>query len=197
MPFVFLTALTPSRCALIRMKQVADSHPSGAGRFSRLVTEAAERLVRRAIYLTLGAEPHRNFSDYLWVRSQGSRRCPLVTGPYATPCSAIRPYPNSPVSAGLLLIHSAQRARAVRDRMNQTVKSRGISAEISRNEKPRRSGVSSWSEWSDSNTRPPRPERGALPDCATLRDQRRFYRTAYLVAQAPNSKKPGEFLTVT
>ena len=56
---------------------------------------------------------------------------------------------------------------------------------------------SSWSEWSDSNTRPPRPERGALPDCATLRDQRRFYRTAYLVAQAPNSKKPGEFLTVT
>ena len=32
----------------------------------------------------------------------------------------------------------------------------------------------SWSEWSDSNTRPPRPERGALPDCATLRDQRGF-----------------------
>jgi integrase len=26
-----------------------------------------------------------------------------------------------------------------------------------------------WSEWSDSNTRPPRPERGALPGCATLR----------------------------
>lgn len=79
--------------------------------------------------------------------------------------------------------------------MNQMVKSWGILAEISTNEKPRRSGVSSWSEWSDSNTRPPRPERGALPDCATLRDQRRFYRTAYLVAQAPNSKKPAEFLT--
>jgi hypothetical protein len=31
-----------------------------------------------------------------------------------------------------------------------------------------------WSEWSDSNTRPPRPERGALPDCATLRDQWRL-----------------------
>src|SRR5207302_6980699 len=26
-----------------------------------------------------------------------------------------------------------------------------------------------WSEWQDSNLRPPRPERGALPDCATLR----------------------------
>ena len=33
------------------------------------------------------------------------------------------------------------------------------------------SGEFNWSEWSDSNTRPPRPERGALPDCATLRDQ--------------------------
>jgi hypothetical protein len=30
-----------------------------------------------------------------------------------------------------------------------TVKSWGILAEISRNEKPRQSGVSSWSEWSD------------------------------------------------
>lgn len=30
----------------------------------------------------------------------------------------------------------------------------------------------SWSEWQDLNLRPPRPERGALPDCATLRDQR-------------------------
>ncbi len=29
-----------------------------------------------------------------------------------------------------------------------------------------------WSEWSDSNTRPPRPERGALPGCATLRSSR-------------------------
>src|SRR3974377_552832 len=27
----------------------------------------------------------------------------------------------------------------------------------------------SWSEWQDLNLRPPRPERGALPDCATLR----------------------------
>src|SRR5262249_31545552 len=26
-----------------------------------------------------------------------------------------------------------------------------------------------WSEWQDLNLRPPRPERGALPDCATLR----------------------------
>jgi hypothetical protein len=26
----------------------------------------------------------------------------------------------------------------------------------------------SWSEWQDLNLRPPRPERGALPDGATL-----------------------------
>src|SRR4029077_6689811 len=26
-----------------------------------------------------------------------------------------------------------------------------------------------WSEWQDLNLRPPRPERGALPGCATLR----------------------------
>ena len=44
--------------------------------------------------------------------------------------------------------------------------------------------ILSWSEWSDSNTRPPRPERGALPDCATLRDQRRFYRPASGIRQA-------------
>ena len=30
--------------------------------------------------------------------------------------------------------------------------------------------VESWSEWQDLNLRPPRPERGALPDCATLRN---------------------------
>src|SRR5262249_13035131 len=28
-----------------------------------------------------------------------------------------------------------------------------------------------WSEWQDFNLRPPRPERGALPDCATLRQK--------------------------
>ena len=31
------------------------------------------------------------------------------------------------------------------------------------------SSVKCWSEWQDLNLRPPRPERGALPDCATLR----------------------------
>src|SRR5262245_66529061 len=30
-------------------------------------------------------------------------------------------------------------------------------------------GAKCWSEWQDLNLRPPRPERGALPDCATLR----------------------------
>ena len=53
--------------------------------------------------------------------------------------------------------------------------------------------VIGWSEWSDSNTRPPRPERGALPDCATLRDQRRLYRPAILVAQASMSKNMSVF----
>src|SRR5258707_4557641 len=31
--------------------------------------------------------------------------------------------------------------------------------------------LKTWSEWQDLNLRPPRPERGALPDCATLRCQ--------------------------
>jgi hypothetical protein len=31
-----------------------------------------------------------------------------------------------------------------------------------------------WSEWQDLNLRPPRPERGALPDCATLRQCRGY-----------------------
>ena len=30
---------------------------------------------------------------------------------------------------------------------------------------------SDWSEWQDLNLRPRRPERRALPGCATLRDQ--------------------------
>lgn len=32
-----------------------------------------------------------------------------------------------------------------------------------------RNRANDWSEWQDLNLRPPRPERGALPDCATLR----------------------------
>ena len=41
--------------------------------------------------------------------------------------------------------------------------------------------MSVLSEWQDLNLRPPRPERGALPDCATLRFS---YRTIayYLIA---------------
>src|SRR5262249_5133912 len=30
-------------------------------------------------------------------------------------------------------------------------------------------GAKCWSEWQDLTLLPPRPERGALPDCATLR----------------------------
>src|SRR6478672_9807061 len=32
-----------------------------------------------------------------------------------------------------------------------------------------------WSEWQDLNLRPPRPERGALPDCADSDKRRRLY----------------------
>jgi hypothetical protein len=41
-----------------------------------------------------------------------------------------------------------------------------------------------WSEWQDLNLRPPRPERGALPDCATLRSQSGPYSEAALPPQA-------------
>jgi hypothetical protein len=45
---------------------------------------------------------------------------------------------------------------------------------------------SSWSEWGDSNSRPPAPEAGALPGCATLRlAEGDVYRQAPLVPQ-PN-----------
>jgi hypothetical protein len=35
-----------------------------------------------------------------------------------------------------------------------------------------------WSEWQDLNLRPPRPERGALPGCATLRNANRYITAA-------------------
>jgi hypothetical protein len=43
-----------------------------------------------------------------------------------------------------------------------------------------------WSEWQDLNLRPPRPERGALPDCATLR-----YSWRGLIALALQGRKRG------
>lgn len=55
--------------------------------------------------------------------------------------------------------------------------------------KARICGLFDWSEWSDSNTRPPRPERGALPDCATLRDQWRSYRTGFRDVQGEIRQK--------
>src|ERR1051326_5469405 len=42
----------------------------------------------------------------------------------------------------------------------------GSAREICRIERP---AAERWSEWQDLNLRPPRPERGALPGCATLR----------------------------
>src|ERR1700712_1244789 len=42
----------------------------------------------------------------------------------------------------------------------------------------------SWSEWQDLNLRPPRPERGALPGCATLRLEGRSYSGALIPSQA-------------
>src|SRR5882724_3199492 len=41
-----------------------------------------------------------------------------------------------------------------------------------------------WSEWQDLNLRPPRPERGALPGCATLRLEGRSYSGALGAPQA-------------
>jgi hypothetical protein len=49
------------------------------------VTEAAERLVRLAFHLTIGVDPHRNFSDYLSFDHKDRTGAPLVTGPYANP----------------------------------------------------------------------------------------------------------------
>ena len=47
-----------------------------------------------------------------------------------------------------------------------------------------------WSEWQDLNLRPPRPERGALPDCATLRRRcSREGRSYSGVAGAPQARK--------
>src|SRR5262249_32326223 len=48
-----------------------------------------------------------------------------------------------------------------------------------------------WSEWQDLNLRPPRPERGALPDCATLR------LVAGLITASSRGRKHGEFRGVT
>src|ERR1700738_5701588 len=43
-----------------------------------------------------------------------------------------------------------------------------------------------WSEWQDLNLRPPRPERGALPDCATLRlTESGLYTHNYCVFKQP------------
>src|SRR6516225_10073022 len=49
-----------------------------------------------------------------------------------------------------------------------------------------------WSEWQDLNLRPPRPERGALPDCATLRLEVRSYIGGghSLQARAPSPPLP-------
>src|SRR5437762_13847466 len=41
-----------------------------------------------------------------------------------------------------------------------------------------------WAEWQDLNLRPPRPERGALPGCATLRLEGRSYSGALIPSQA-------------
>ena len=45
-----------------------------------------------------------------------------------------------------------------------------------------------WSEWQDLNLRPPRPERGALPGCATLRDQTERAITLRSTTRRPQSR---------
>jgi hypothetical protein len=52
----------------------------------------------------------------------------------------------------------------------------------------------SWSEWQDLNLRPPRPERGALPDCATLRLTRnRVYTYAHWAFKRPTPYRDSQF----
>src|ERR1700736_133811 len=46
---------------------------------------------------------------------------------------------------------------------------------------------SDWSEWKDLNLRPPRPKRGALPGCATLR-QGQTYSSTTLSLSRPLSR---------
>src|SRR6266511_4830050 len=46
-----------------------------------------------------------------------------------------------------------------------------------------------WSEWQNLNLRPPRPERGALPDCATLRLKARLITRAGKRPQARSRSK--------
>ncbi|MBY3109569.1 hypothetical protein HFO68_34465, partial [Rhizobium laguerreae] len=64
-PFVFLTTLTPSRCALIRMKQGADINPSGTGRWVRN---------RTGTFPTIYGLDHKDRAG-----------APLVTGLYVNP----------------------------------------------------------------------------------------------------------------
>ncbi len=54
-----------------------------------------------------------------------------------------------------------------------------------------------WSEWQDLNLRPPRPERGALPDCATLRDREALYSDLASGPQVPicRLRRSSEFST--
>jgi hypothetical protein len=42
-----------------------------------------------------------------------------------------------------------------------------------------------WSEWRDSNSRPPAPEAGALPGCATLR---LFHNSAFIMPEKADFK---------
>lgn len=114
--FVFLTTLTPSRCALIRMKQGADCNPSGAGLFTAC-DEAAERLMRPAIYRPIGAESHRNSSDYPSFGHKDRTGAPSCDGAVRQPFLPVRSVRSqfAPFRRGSFLIHSAQGARTVRD----------------------------------------------------------------------------------
>jgi hypothetical protein len=52
--------------------------------------------------------------------------------------------------------------------------------------------LSAWSEWQDLNLRPPRPERGALPGCATLRQCEPLYNGGPEGLQARPAADPSE-----
>ena len=54
-----------------------------------------------------------------------------------------------------------------------------------------------WSEREDSNLRPPDPETGALPDCATLRHWRRFYSRKSTSTRSPATMARYNLTTIT
>ena len=116
--------------------------------------------------------PHRRPS-YIPRRISGFRpRIPLAALPGHEVCqraSAASGYPADRDAGGPLCDLDGRAREDLLDEIDDRVGVVVIVGRIQVFGKP----LFCWSEWQDSNLRPPRPERGALPGCATLRDLRR------------------------